>query len=283
MGVDEKALGQRLARARRQAGLTQQELCQKAGLSYSTLAKIERGAIRSPSVFTVASIAAATSASIETLLDIKKPGSPALPDKKTSKSGVRFVYFDIGGVLIRFYHRAFTEVADEAGVAVDVVETLFWRHNDAACRGQMSMEELNTVLAKELGIEGFDWQDYFLKAVEPMPGIDELVTWASEHYEVGLLSNIMPGFLDSLKSRKFIPNVDYTAVVDSSKVGAVKPEQMIYTTAQKMSGAQAKEILLIDDSRTNLTAADRLGWRVLWFDGYHPEESIQKARESLEF
>jgi len=48
MGEDEKALGQRLQKARQNAGLTQQELCQKAGLSYSTLAKIERGAIKAP-------------------------------------------------------------------------------------------------------------------------------------------------------------------------------------------------------------------------------------------
>jgi transcriptional regulator with XRE-family HTH domain len=44
--VAEQALGKRLQDARRAAGLTQQELCQKADLSYSTLAKIERGAIR---------------------------------------------------------------------------------------------------------------------------------------------------------------------------------------------------------------------------------------------
>jgi transcriptional regulator with XRE-family HTH domain len=46
--LDEKGLGKRLQAARQKAGLTQQTLCQKAGLSYSTLAKIERGAIKSP-------------------------------------------------------------------------------------------------------------------------------------------------------------------------------------------------------------------------------------------
>jgi transcriptional regulator with XRE-family HTH domain len=49
----EKALGKRLQEARQKAGLTQQQMCHKAGLSYSTLAKIERGAIKAPSIFTV--------------------------------------------------------------------------------------------------------------------------------------------------------------------------------------------------------------------------------------
>jgi transcriptional regulator with XRE-family HTH domain len=112
--MDEKALGKRLQLARRRAGLTQQELCQKAGLSYSTLAKIERGAIRSPSVFTVAAISQATNIPLESLLNIQPAGlnSPTLTNpKKRSKSGVTFVYFDVNGVLVRFFHKAFTEIA----------------------------------------------------------------------------------------------------------------------------------------------------------------------------
>src|SRR5437588_7389402 len=100
--MNEKTLGKKLQLARKRAGLTQQQLCQKAGLSYSTLAKIERGAIRSPSVFTVAAIAQATNTPLETLLDIqsKNLDSPALgPVKKRSKTGVRFVYFDVNGTL----------------------------------------------------------------------------------------------------------------------------------------------------------------------------------------
>ena len=51
MSKVEVGLGRRLQEARKKANFTQQELCQKAGLSYSTLAKIERGAIKSPSIF----------------------------------------------------------------------------------------------------------------------------------------------------------------------------------------------------------------------------------------
>src|SRR6195952_1789868 len=98
--MDEKGLGARLGQVRRESGLTQQELCHKANLSYSTLAKIERGAIKSPSIFTIQSIAAAVNVSLDELLGIKTP-SPARKQSK-SKSGVSFVYFDINGCLVRF-------------------------------------------------------------------------------------------------------------------------------------------------------------------------------------
>jgi len=283
MEVDEKALGQRLQKARRQAGLTQQELCQKAGLSYSTLAKIERGAIKAPSIFTVAAIASTTNTSVEKLLGIKIAGLGGDSSKKTAKSGVKFVYFDIVGTFVRFYHRAFTIISKDSGSSVDTIETLFWRHNDSVCRGDMSIDKLNSLMAAELDFKGFDWPKYFFAAVESMPGVKELASWAAEHYEVGLLSNIMPGFIDELIVRGLIPKLNYKAVVDSSKVGTIKPEIKIYETAQKMAGVEPKEILFIDDSRANLTAADKLGWRVLWFDGYKPEESIKKIKESLEF
>src|ERR1700704_2189560 len=108
--MDERTLGKKLQLARKRAGLTQQELCQKAGLSYSTLAKIERGAIRTPSVFTVAHIAAATNTPLEDLLELSNfsVGSPAPANpKKRSKTGVRYVFFDVNGTLVRYYQRGF--------------------------------------------------------------------------------------------------------------------------------------------------------------------------------
>src|SRR6185369_12984629 len=108
--MDERTLGQRLQLARKRAGFTQQELCQKAGLSYSTLAKIERGAIKSPSVFTVAAISQATAVSLEELLDIESTASVTNNGKKRSKTGVTFVYFDVNGTLTRFYERAFAKI-----------------------------------------------------------------------------------------------------------------------------------------------------------------------------
>lgn len=283
--MDEQALGKRLQLARKRAGLTQQELCQKAGLSYSTLAKIERGAIRSPSVFTVASIATATGSPLEDLLELSQAGaSPALSEaKKRSKSGVRFVYFDVNGVLVRFFHRAFNEIAKATDKSEDVIETLFWRYNDEVCGGQLSLEDFNGIMARELGINAFDWQKYYMNSVEAVPGVKELVEWAAEYYEVGLFSNSMPGFIEELMQRGLIPKVNYKVIVDSSKISALKAQPKMYQVGQELAAVQAQEILLIDDSRPNLTHADKLGWHVLWFDDFRPAESIDKAKKSLEF
>lgn len=277
--VDEKSLGTVLQQARQAAGLTQQQLCQKAHLSYSTLAKIERGAIKSPSIFTIKTIAEVLGTSLDELVGLSPVKSLI---KRKTKSGVSFVYFDINGCLVRFFHRAFTAIATDTGVSPDVIETAFWRYNDAICMGKMSIADFNKAFAKDLDVKSLNWQEYYLKAVDPIPEMHELVRWASRHYNVGLLSNIGPGFVKDMLAHNLLPDLEYAAIVDSSKVGVIKPDQKIYDIAQKMANVPPQEILLIDDSRANLIPAQKQGWHVMWFNDYDPLDSTERVRAALE-
>lgn len=279
----EKGLGLRLQDARRRAGLTQQELCQKSGLSYSTLAKIERGAIKSPSIFTIQHIAAVLGTSIDDLVGEAPVLAEQKPPKKTSKSGISFVYFDINGCLVSFFHRAFTKIAVDLDLPLDMVETACWHYNDAACRGDISLQEYNNLLAKAFKIDSFDWSSYYLSAVDPIPEAHELLIWAAEHYKVGLLSNIMPGLIDAMRERKLIPNIAYDAIVDSSQVKAIKPEAKIFEIATNLAGVAHEQILFVDDSRANLMSAEKFGWHVSWFDDFRPKESSDRILQALEF
>jgi FMN phosphatase YigB (HAD superfamily) len=79
-----------------------------------------------------------------------------------------------------------------------------------------------------------------------------------------------------------VPDLPYTAIIDSSEVGAIKPEAAMYEKATKAAGCKPEEILLVDDSRTNVMAAQKAGWHVLWFDDYRPEEGAERVRAALE-
>jgi FMN phosphatase YigB (HAD superfamily)/DNA-binding Xre family transcriptional regulator len=277
--MDEKGLGRQLQAARVKAGMTQQELCHQAGLSYSTLTKIERGAIKSPSIFTIQNIASALHVGLDELLGVS---SPARSNKRRSKSGVEFVFFDINGCLVRFYHRAFTRLAETSGAPADVIETTFWHYNDEVCRGDMGMDEFNRAFAKALGIPKVNWLEYYLEAIDPIEEMHDVVRWTAQNYKIGLLTNIMPGFIAVMRERGILPDVQYDIIIDSSEVKSIKPEAAIYESATKAAGCKPGEILLVDDARTNLMAAEKQGWHVLWFDDYRPEESITRIRSALE-
>lgn len=278
--MDEKRLGAVVQAARRKHGFTQQTLCQKSGLSYSTLAKIERGAIKSPSVFTIQQIAQTLGMSLDDLMQ-NVPTQVASLQKKTSKNGVRFVYFDMNGCLVRAATSAFARLAEESGASQDTVETIYWQYNDAVNRGEKSVDELNTALAERLGIM-VDWYKYYLEALEPMPGMSELVTWVSEHYKIGLLTNTMPDLVTVLQERRLLPPVKFDVIVDSSQVHAIKPEKEIYEIAADMAGVASNEIMLIDDDRPNLVAASRQGWHTMKFQAYQPEDTILAVSTALQ-
>lgn len=277
--MDEKGLGKRLQLARQAAGLTQQQLCQKANLSFSTLTKIERGAIKSPSIFTVQAIAGALGSSLDKLVG----QSPALSRKLLkTKSGVSFIYFDVNGCLVHFYQRAFAKLAVATNRPSDLVETAFWHYNDEVCRGTISMSDFNAYIAERLAVDAVDWMKYYMETVEPITEMQAVLKWAIERYKVGLLTNIMPGQLRTMISSGVLPDLPYDAVIDSSEVGTIKPEAKIYDIAQAQADYPPEEILLIDDTRSNVKAAEKQGWKVLWFDDARLDEAVERVREVLE-
>ncbi len=265
--------------------MTQQQLCEAGGLSYSTLAKIERGAIRAPSVFTISKIAVALGLGVEELLATEpnqKPSRAGSSGETKSHHHTKFVYCDINGVLVRFYQRAFTALAHDSNQPLDLVEQAFWRYNDAVCKGDMSPEELERWLAESLEVETVDWRSYYVQAVEPIVEAQQYLAQLSKRMPVGLLSNIFSGYIDALFAAKKIPDLPYKVIVDSSQERVIKPQHEIYTIAEQKAGFTGNDILFIDDSRANIVAAQELGWRCIWFDSYHPNESIAEIQKILE-
>ena len=278
-----KQLGHAIAMARRSAGLTQQELCARAQLSYSTLAKIERGAIKTPSVFTVVAIAAATGTSVEQLAGgVGETMQPVSKQYKVAKNGIEFVYFDVNGVLVHFFQRALSQLAHDAGVSPDVVESIFWRYNDMVNKAEITLEEFEQKMALQLNLTSLSWKEYYLKNIEPIEDMHNCVRAVAEHFRVGLISNNMPGFIPAMIERGLLPNIAYDAIADSSKLGMLKPEQQMYQKAAELAHMTADKLLLIDDGRTNITAAESLGWHVLWFDDFHAAEGRERIEQILQ-
>lgn len=286
--MDSENLGESIQVARLNAGLTQQQLCEQTGLSYSTLAKIERGAIKSPSIFTINLICQGLGISIEKLLITGVKAESNKPKNGLSKvkeslenTKIKFIYSDINGVLVRFYQRAFASLARDTNQSLDLVEQVFWRYNDAVCMGEMSELELNKILAESLEVDEVDWKNYYVSAVEPIKPSHEYLRKLSESYRIGLFSNIFPGYLDALIEAGKVPNLDYSIIIDSSQVHSIKPSREIYEIAENKAGVRGGEILFIDDTRSNIATAQQMGWRGIWFDSYHPEESIKDINQIL--
>lgn len=276
--MDEKGLGKRIQHYRLAAGLTQQQLCLKANLSFSTLTKIERGAIKSPSIFTITSIAQALSLSLDQLTGNETTAKKTIDHN----NGLKFIYFDVNGTLVNFYHKAFLAISEDHHISIDAIEMAFLHVNDLGCKGLLTIEQINQEIADRLALKQFDWPHYYLSYVKTMPGMAEVVRWAAKNYHVGLISNTMPGLLPGLIQRGIVPNINYDVIIDSSEVKLTKPDPKIFDLALTRSGYLPNQVLLIDDNSSNVTIAEKVGWRVFWFDFYDAKETSLMLRKLLE-
>ena len=285
-------LGKAIAKARRSSGLTQQKLCEQTGIAYSTLTKIERGAIKKPNVFTVLQIAQATDLQVEELLRnsaIAPADNPytastaaysAPVEPRTSKLGVKFVYFDLHQVLIHSSYGAIAFVAAACGQPEERVNRLYLRYNEDLCLGKLSMEDFNQILARELQTPHIDWHDFYLQYVRADGEVRAAFDEISQHYQVGLLTNAFPGNVSGLIEKGTIPG-KYAAIVDSSVVGQMKPYKGIYEYAEKQAGVAPAEIMLIDDRQANIVAARTLGWQGFWLNPETRIGLVERLRELL--
>lgn len=83
---------------------------------------------------------------------------------------------------------------------------------------------------------------------------------------------------DRLDSDLAALGLDGFSVVNSSQVGAAKPDPRIYRVAAERAGVDPSDCLFVDDSEQNVTAARDLGFHGVWFRG---ADGPREVREML--
>lgn len=203
---------------------------------------------------------------------------------------IRHIYFDLGGVVIIDF--AGTNKSEElkhdlgltgknAVLFDDIVRTYSDKYDFNI---DYDIDKLLPVFEKELNLKfpkDYSFLHDIVQRFDQNPSIWPLLKKAKETYRLGLLTNMFPRMFKSIKNRKLLPPIAWDVVVDSSAVGLQKPNRDIFELAQKLSKANNDEILFVDNSMENVTAADHFGWRTLLYDPTHPKESNKKLEQML--
>ena len=265
-----------LLKARRKdQGMTQKQLAKVSGVSYSTLTKLEQGAIESPSITLVSDLANALGCGVQDLVDIERK-------KLAASKGIDFVYFDVGGVLVRNIDVSLHKFAEAIHRSDHAVKAIFHEYGEVGARGNMSVDELKLLMLLRLGVS---LDEGVRESVLSHPWIDDmtpilpghqLAKDLSEHHDLGLLTNVFRGYYPDFFHRGLVPNLRYKAVVKSCDIGLVKPEKEMYDAATQAARTPPERILLIDDSRVNVKAARSFGWQAEHFDEHHSEQSVNR-------
>lgn len=183
----------------------------------------------------------------------------------------RAIIFDIGRVLIRVdVSRAMT------GLAADIKLTPqeAWSAIEKDPRwpdwqeGRMSPHDWHLHLVKRFGGSlTFDqFAEVWNSALSPEPiQSEQFLEWLSKNYRLALLSNTDSIHMSSAEARfpffRFFPTRIY-----SFRVGASKPNPLIYREALRGCKVRAEEAIYIDDVSSYAEAAQRLGMAGIVFE-----------------
>ena len=187
----------------------------------------------------------------------------------------RAMIFDIGGVLIRVdISRAMNGLVSGLSMTPQEVWSAIQRdpHWLDWQEGRISPRDWHLHLTKRLGVSlTFEqFSEVWNRALDPDPILAEsFPEKLSKNYRLALLSNTDPLHMSHEEARfpffRFFPVRIY-----SYRVGASKPNPIIYREALKACKVQAEEAVYIDDVAAYSEAARRLGMTGIVFQS--PEQ-----------
>jgi HAD superfamily hydrolase (TIGR01509 family) len=187
----------------------------------------------------------------------------------------RAIIFDIGRVLIRVNVSRAMEVL-AAGIALTPQEAWSAIEKDPRMldwqEGRISPRDWHLHLTKRLGasLTFEQFSEVWNRALEPAPIQSEsFLEKLSKNYRLALLSNTDALHMSHAEGNfsffRFFPNRVY-----SYRVGASKPDPLIYREALKACKVRAEEAVYIDDVAAYAEAARRLGMTGIVFQS--PEQ-----------
>lgn len=204
-------------------------------------------------------------------------------DKAMNKKAIKFVYFDVGGVLLD-WREGHKRVAKKYNVSYEAIRSVFEANWIEACRGTLKSETYMGMFAEVLGIKGplpelsDFWTDHFSAISESHTLVKELVSL----YDLGIFSNAEENSMKYAFAKGLIPDVSWRVKIDSSKHGTVKPEEKIYEIAEAVAGGfEREELFFIDDVPEHIAVAKARGWQGMVFDTNDVAGSVAEIKRLL--
>lgn len=194
----------------------------------------------------------------------------------TAMGRPRCLMLDVDGVLINGQPGTgaswVATLATDTGISPDALQRLFFRpHWDRIVTGRA---DLRAVLAEVLPhlSTSVTVDDFLRYWFDRDAGLDARVLAQVDQLRAAGMTVILATNQEHLRAADIMTRIGLETHVDgmihSAALGVRKPDAAFFAQAQARSGFAAHDLLLIDDTRANVTAARAAGWRArLWRPG----------------
>lgn len=185
----------------------------------------------------------------------------------------KFIYFDMGNVLLHFSHeRQSEQVARVANLLPADIYRLFYERETglhwAAERGEAPPAEFHARFCAATGTRPEQSaleqasNDIFWPNVSLAPVVSQL---RAAGIRLGVLSNTSQAHWEFCRRQFRILEV-FEVYALSFEIGVMKPDARIYAESARLAGAAPQEIFFTDDRPDNVAAARQAGWDAVVFE-----------------
>jgi len=184
---------------------------------------------------------------------------------------IKAVIFDLGNVLVNYDVKKAARRFSEAG---GISQIRIWAHfflskfEQSYTRGEISnrefYQEACRVFKKPVPYKRFKhyWNDIFWEN----PGMEKLLIGIKRRYPLYLISNTNALHFTHI-NREFKLLRHFKKMFPSHEVGARKPDPRIYRRVLKKIGLQPEETVFIDDMKSFVQGARKIGMHAIRFRG----------------
>ncbi len=185
---------------------------------------------------------------------------------------IRFLYFDLGNVILAFDHGvACRQIADVASLSPATVRQLVfdsglqWRMETGQATGEEFAAMIEDAAGRPVDRAAL-WQaaGAIFEPIGPVLGIVAHLEAAG--YRLGILSNTCDIHWDYVASGRYrlIPDA-FECLALSYRLGMCKPDPEIYRRAAALAEVAAEEIFFTDDRAENVSGARLVGYDAVLF------------------
>ena len=184
---------------------------------------------------------------------------------------IKFIYFDLGRVLLDFTHeRGFEQIAESAELTPDAVRAALFDTgiSDRYETGELSTGEFHqefcAASGSNLSVESLTtaWSDIFDLKPETVALAANL---KSAGNRIGILSNTCEAHWEFAAKKFRVLGQLFDPVITSYDVKSMKPDSKIYESAAEAANCEPSELFFVDDRDENVEGARKLGWNAELF------------------
>jgi len=197
---------------------------------------------------------------------------------------ISFIYFDLGGVVVRDLYEAnkWIEMKRDIGINVENDKEFdqFWeKHEKEVCVAGKDVDILIPLLEKKFHLSfpaDFSLLADFVNRFESNKSIWPILERIKQDCKIGLLTNMYPRMFSAIVEKGIMPPVNWDVIIDSSIEGRRKPNSDIFELGEQKANIKKDNILFVDNKMKNINAAKDLGWQTLFYDTRDHKRSCLK-------